>query len=280
MPRDYEQARKTAEGYYDSPDADAFYAAVWGGEDIHVGLYEDPDEDIKEASARTVREMAARLPGLEPGTGVLDIGAGYGGAARYLAREFGVHVTCLNLSGKENGRNRTLNEEQGLIDQIEVVHGSFEDIPFSDGLFDVVWSQDAILHSGAREQVIGEVARVLKPGGQFIFTDPMQADQADDPRALQPIYERIHLPDLGSIGFYRSAAKKAGLEEVEIVDLTHQLRNHYNRVREVLKAERERLKGEISEDYIERMINGLKHWVDGADAGQLSWAIMHFRKPE
>lgn len=279
MPRDYEQARKTAEDYYDSPDADAFYAAVWGGEDIHVGLYEDPAEDIKEASARTVREMAARVPGLEPGTGVLDIGAGYGGAARYLAKTFGVHVTCLNLSGKENARNRVLNEEQGLIDRIEVVHGSFEDIPFSEALFDVVWSQDAILHSGAREQVIGEVARVLKPGGHFIFTDPMQADQVDDPQALKPIYERIHLPDLGSIAFYREVAKKAGLEEVEIVDLTHQLRNHYNRVREVLKSERDRLKGKISEDYMDRMIAGLKHWVDGADTNRLSWAIMHFRKP-
>lgn len=280
MPRDYHKAMKTAEDYYDSADADAFYAAVWGGEDIHVGLYEDPAGDIKEASARTVREMAARIPGLEPGVGVLDIGAGYGGAARYLARQFGVHVTCLNLSGKENARNRTLNEEQGLIDQIEVVHGSFEDIPFSDALFDVVWSQDAILHSGAREEVIREVARVLKPGGHFIFTDPMQADQVDDPQALKPIYERIHLPDLGSVAFYRETAKKAGLEEVEIVDLTHQLRNHYNRVREVLKAERDRLKATISEDYIERMIDGLKHWVDGADANRLAWAIMHFKKPE
>lgn len=280
MTADYREAARTAQDYYDSADADAFYAAVWGGEDIHVGLYEDPAEDIKEASARTVREMAARLPKLTEDMGVLDIGAGYGGAARYLAKTFGVHVTCLNLSGKENARNRTLNEEQGLVDKIEVVHGSFEDIPFPEALFDVVWSQDAILHSGARERVVHEVARVLKPGGHFIFTDPMQADGADDETALQPIYERIHLPDLGSIGFYRAVAKRAGLEEVEITDLTHQLRNHYNRVREVLIEKRDTLKGQISQDYIDRMIRGLKHWVDGADAGQLSWAIMHFRKPD
>lgn len=279
MPAEYRKAAKTAEDYYDSPDADAFYATVWGGEDIHVGLYEHEGEDIKQASARTVREMAARLPELKPGTRVLDIGAGYGGAARYLAREHGVHVTCLNLSDKENERNRALSAKQGLADRVEIVHGSFEDIPFPDASFDIVWSQDAILHSGARERVIGEVARVLNPGGHFIFTDPMQADDADDAAALKPIYERIHLPDLGSIGFYRETARKTGLEEVEIVELTPQLRNHYNRVREVLKSERDRLKDKISEDYIDRMIAGLKHWVDGADAGQLAWAIMVFRKP-
>jgi len=279
MTAEYKAAIDTAETYYDSADADAFYAQVWGGEDIHVGLYEDPHGDIAQASARTVREMAARLPRLEPGMGVLDIGAGYGGAARCLAREYGVHVTCLNLSGKENARNRRLNEEQGLIDQIEVVHGSFEEIPFEGPMFDVVWCQDAILHSGDRKRVLGEVARVLKPGGHFIFTDPMQADDADDPEALKPIYERIHLPDLGSFAFYRQTAKALGLEEVEIVELTHQLRNHYNRVREVLQEKRGDLE-DISEAYVERMLKGLKHWVDGADRGQLAWGILHFKKPE
>ena len=28
---------RTTERYYDSSDADRFYAAVWGGEDIHIG---------------------------------------------------------------------------------------------------------------------------------------------------------------------------------------------------------------------------------------------------
>ena len=42
--------------------------------------------------------------------------------------------------------------------RIEVVHGSFEDIPASDGAFDVVWSQDAILHSGDRTRALDDVA--------------------------------------------------------------------------------------------------------------------------
>ena len=29
----------TAADYYNSRDADQFYALVWGGEDIHIGLY-------------------------------------------------------------------------------------------------------------------------------------------------------------------------------------------------------------------------------------------------
>ena len=33
-------AVEVAERYYDSSDADSFYAEIWGGEDIHIGLYE------------------------------------------------------------------------------------------------------------------------------------------------------------------------------------------------------------------------------------------------
>ncbi|TRO96302.1 methyltransferase domain-containing protein [Glycocaulis profundi] len=278
MTSDYRAAAKVAEDYYDSPDADAFYAAIWGGEDIHVGIYAAADEPIREASARTVTEMAARLEGLKPGARVLDMGAGYGGAARHLAREHGAHVTCLNLSDAENARNRALTAEQGLEDRIEVIHGSFEDMPFDPDSFDIVWSQDAILHSGDRPRVLAEAVRVMKPGAALIFTDPMQADAIDDPAPLQPIYERIHLPDLGSVAFYRDRLKQLGLEEVKVERLTHQLRTHYDRVRQELAANRDSLKGKVSDAYVERMLKGLGHWVEGADAGHLAWGILHFRK--
>src|SRR5690606_22992086 len=104
---------------------------------------------------------------------ILDIGAGYGGAARRLVERTGCGVICLNLSDAENERNRAMNEEQGYADRIEVIDGSFEEIPLGDGSVDAVWCQDAMLHSGDRARVLDEVDRVLKKGGRFIFTDPM-----------------------------------------------------------------------------------------------------------
>ncbi len=266
-----------ARDYYDSEDADNFYAAIWGGEDIHIGLY-DGRRSIKEASRETVLHMARRLRGLKPGARVLDIGSGYGGGARVLASEFGAHVTCLNLSEKENDRNRALTKEQGLDDKITVLQGSFEDIPEEDGTFDIVWSQDAILHAGDRGKVLDEVARVLKKGGEFIFTDPMQADALTDASVLQPIYDRIHLTSLASFGFYRRELEQRGFREIAIEDLTNQLRNHYAQVKAELAERRSQLEGKISSDYIDKMLAGLQYWVDGADKGHLAWGVMHFEK--
>ncbi|MEJ2170954.1 MAG: methyltransferase domain-containing protein, partial [Desulfobacterales bacterium] len=222
MSDNYSAAVSTAREYYNSDDADNFYAQIWGGEDIHIGMYQSDQHPITEASHETVKHMASLLEGLDENSKVLDIGAGYGGAARYLASTFGCSVVALNLSEKENERDRELNRQQGLEDKITVVDGSFEEIPFENSRFDVVWSQDAILHSGNRELVLREVSRVLNPGGIFIFTDPMQSDDCPE-GVLQPILDRIHLSSLGSPEFYRKTAKKAGMHEVKFEDHSQQL---------------------------------------------------------
>jgi sarcosine/dimethylglycine N-methyltransferase len=269
---------RTARDYYNSDDADRFYFRIWGGEDIHIGLYESPDEDIRRASERTVAAMAERLERLDGETRVVDLGAGYGGAARWLAQKAGCKVACVNLSEIQNERNRERSVAAGLGNRIEVVDGSFEDIPYGDASFEVAWSQDSLLHSGERERVLREVDRVLVPGGEFIFTDPMQADNCP-PGVLDPVLARIHLDSLGSIAFYRGAAARLGWEECGIVDLTHQLVRHYSRVRKELTARRDDLVPEVSPAYIDRMVQGLSHWIAAGERGHLAWGILHFRKP-
>ncbi|MGB0576407.1 MAG: SAM-dependent methyltransferase [Alphaproteobacteria bacterium] len=270
------EAVERAEAYYDSGEADAFYQTIWGGQDIHIGLYADEGEPIADASRRTVETMATRLAGIDATTRVLDLGAGYGGSARFLADRFGCKVTCLNLSETQNDLNRTLTEEAGLTDLVSVVYGDFENIPEPDDSFDVVWSQDAILHSGNRTRVLDEVRRVLVSGGQFIFTDPMQSDACPD-GVLQPILDRIQLSTLGSFGFYRDELGARGFEESDAEDLTNQLRMHYWRVGQSLKDRYYEAVALSGQTYVDNMIKGLQHWVDGADHGYLAWGIMDYR---
>jgi len=268
---------QVAREYYNSEDADNFYFEIWGGEDIHIGLYRDAAESIAVASTRTVATMAHELGAITNRSRIADFGAGYGGSARWLARTYGCHVSCVNLSEVQNDRNRSITKAAGLSDLIDVHDASFENAPLDDASFDHVWSQDSLLHAGDRAAVLDEVDRILKPGGGFIFTDPMQADDCPD-GVLEPVLDRLHLDSLGSFAFYRKEAERLGWTEVRIHDLTPQLVAHYTRVRQDLASRRPELADRISEEYIDRMIAGLGHWVDAGSNGHLAWGILHFRK--
>ena len=272
-----DEAINTARDYYNSEDADNFYFHVWGGEDLHVGIYKNDHESIFDASRRTVERMAERLETLSKDSKVLDIGGGYGGSMRHLARTVGCHCTVLNLSEVENERDRAMNKEQGLDALMEVVDGAFEQLAFPDNSFDVVWSQDAILHSAEREKVLTEVARVLKPGGEFVMTDPMAADSCPE-GVLDPILERIHLSSLGTPDFYIRTAEKLGMKDCGFENHSDQLPRHYARVRAELTRMAPELKGKVSDAYIERMKTGLTNWVNGGNNGYLAWGIFLFRK--
>lgn len=272
----YSPAVQTARDYYNSSDADNFYHTIWGGNDIHIGIYEPGDGDIAAASRRTVEKMASRLE-LDENSRVIDLGSGYGGSARYLAATYGCQVTCLNLSEVENTRNREANQQAGLDHLIDVLDGSFEDIPVPDKDFDVVWSQDAILHSGDRVRVLEEVARVLRTGGAFVFTDPMAADTADR-EVLRPILKRLDLDSMGTPGFYERECAGQGMAKVDYEDLLPHLSTHYAAVlAETERREAELLK-DVSPEYLERMKTGLQRWVDGGHSGDLAWGVFHFTK--
>ncbi len=267
---------ETARVYYNSDDAEEFYSRVWGGEDIHIGLYKDDKEPIFDASRRTVEKIAEQL-NPQRVWNILDLGAGYGGTGRYLAAKYGCRVESLNLSEVQNERNRRMTAEQGLTDLIKVTDGSFEQIPSEDETFDAIWSQDAFLHSGNREAVIKEAARVLKSGGDFIFTDIMQADDCPE-GVLTPVYARIHLDSLGSPSFYGKVTADYGMKEIAFLDHSEQLPNHYGRVLSEITERYDEITQYCSKEYIDRMMEGLRHWINAGKNGHLRWGILHYRK--
>jgi len=265
-----------AEEYYNSTPADEFYFKIWGGDHIHVGIYNHSKESIKDASPRIVQMMASKL-NLNTNIKLLDLGSGYGGAARYLAKNFGFQVTCLNLSKNQNERNRGLNKKHDLDNLITVVEGNFEDIPFPEDSFDIVWSQDAIVHSANRELVVQEAVRVLNDSGEFIFTDLMQTN--DCPKSiLKPVLDRIQLDSLGSFGFYVEQGRKFGVKKTEVQDLSEHLTTHYQRVMEETQDRYVEMVEACGKEYIDKMIQGLKHWVEAGKNDYLSWGIVHMNK--
>jgi SAM-dependent methyltransferase len=115
----------------------------------------------------------ARLAAVRPGTRVLDVGGGFGGPARTLAVEFGCHVTGIDLTESYVRAATVLTARMGLEDRVTHQVGNALALPFPDGAFDVVWTQNTGMNIADKEGLYAGFHRVLRPGGLLALQEPM-----------------------------------------------------------------------------------------------------------
>jgi len=122
---------------------------------------------------KPVTGRLARLAAIRPGTRVLDVGGGFGGPARTLAVEFGCHVTGIDLTGSYVRAAKVLTARMGLDDRVTHQVGDALALPFPDGAFDLVWTQNSGMNIADKERLYAGFHRVLRPGGRLAVQEPM-----------------------------------------------------------------------------------------------------------
>jgi SAM-dependent methyltransferase len=128
---------------------------------------------------------------------VLDIGTGAGHTALVLAPRVS-SVVLTDPVPTMLSTARRLFEEAG-VRNAEFIEAVAERLPFSDASFDIVTTRLAAHHFDDVALAFREVARVLRPGGVFIFIDTLAADDPesaayqDEVETLRdPTHRRIH----------------------------------------------------------------------------------------
>jgi SAM-dependent methyltransferase len=165
-----------------------------------------------------IRAAAERL-GLGTTSRVLDIGAGIGGPARYLAHTTGCHVTAIELQPELDAIAVDLTERSGLSDRVTHICGDALTYPLPDASFDAVVSWLAILHIPDRRRLCVRLAHALRSGGGCYIEDLcMRAPfAADDLRDVREIVCGISMT---SIDDYVDDLRSAGFVDVTPTDLT------------------------------------------------------------
>ncbi|KAL8667901.1 MAG: hypothetical protein Q9202_000366 [Teloschistes flavicans] len=282
-------ATLSAQTYYNSLSTNAFYSLLWGGEDIHIGIHDPPSLTIAEAGQGTIKKMVSTVVAsgvqITSKSRVLDLGSGYGGSARYLAKAFGCKVICLNLSSVQNARNEELTRQAGLENLIEIVEGNFEEIPTkvsAGGKFNLVWSEDSFLHSSNRLRIVDEISRCLVSSteGRVVFTDIMASPQAfaEHPEIMSAMLRRLETESMATRDFYDKAFAQRGFVSLGYWDGKKHLETHYRKVSELLQQRREEFKEKgVDEETIEKQVVGLKNWIRGVEAGCVDFGIFCFR---
>lgn len=138
-------------------------------------LVEGPDfpEEFGHISFITLPElqrMATELR-MNPGNTFVDLGCGMAGPALWMAKETQTNLVGVDASRVAIEQASARAGRLGLADQARFVVGRFADTGLEAASVDGAMSEDALQYAPDKAAAMAEAARILRPGGRFVFTD-------------------------------------------------------------------------------------------------------------
>jgi ubiquinone/menaquinone biosynthesis C-methylase UbiE len=164
--------------------------------------------------------IARLLMGLSPGAVVLDVACGPGNFSREFARGVGASGLVVGIDASRTMLERGASDlERSGHRNVALIRGDAAELPFKDRSFDAVCCFAALHLFGEPLSALGEMARVLAPGGRLALMTSVRR-QVTVP-ALKPLIERasgmrIFEPDeivaaLRALGFGEIHQRLAGM---------------------------------------------------------------------
>lgn len=120
-------------------------------------------------------ERLGSLTGLGPNHRVLDLAAGAGTSALFLAERFGCQVVGIDYGRQSVAAANAAAEEADLTNRVRFELGDAERLPFEAHSFDAVICECAFCTFPDKSKAAAEIARVLRPGGRLGLSDLTRA---------------------------------------------------------------------------------------------------------
>jgi len=142
---------------------------------------------------------------------VLDVGCGLGGAARYVATNYKIRVSGIDLTPEYIETGKVLCSWLNLDKYITLEQGSALSMPFQDCMFDGGYMLHVGMNIDDKALLFSEISRVLKPGAFFGVYDVMREKEGEliypVPWATESSTSKLSTPDQ-----YRQALSDAGFK--------------------------------------------------------------------
>lgn len=180
--------------------------------------YEDAEQHGAAAGASFGCGNPLAFAGVQPGDTVLDLGSGAGLDLLIAAEKTGPsgHVIGIDMTDEMIAAARA-NAAKAQYHNIELRRGLIEDLPVADGSVDWVISNCVINLAPEKPPVFSEIARVLKPGGQFSISDIVVDTLPDWIRETAAAWSACVAGAISEQAYIAGLAD-AGLENVQVIE--------------------------------------------------------------
>jgi N-methyltransferase StaMA len=208
------------------------------GGNVHLGYWDDdPDVPVSVASNRLTDLVAARL-GASPGERVLDIGCGNGKPGLRIADRLGVHVTGITVSVRELEQAEASVRQHSAEDKAVFMYADAMNLPFDDASFDGVFAIESLLHMPSRRLVLGEAARVVRPGGRFAVSDMFLREpvHGEVKVMVDQIMEMFEIVSVATADDYQEDFRATGWQIVDLQDIGECVKPAYRHISTAMRS--------------------------------------------
>lgn len=188
----------------------------------------------------------------------LELGCGSGRYALHLTQSIHCQVTAVDSNRAAVDNARLLGADFSNLLTIEHCDVS-QPLPFENDSFDAVFANDAMCHVRGRAEALGEVCRVLKESGRFLFSDAL---------VIGGEISHEQIASRSAIGYYvftppghnETLLKRAGFRLIEARDTTRsaaQIAERWLHARESRREDLLAVEGEANFAGLQRFLDSV-----------------------
>ena len=233
---------------------------IWD-HNLHFGLWtSEEDESPNRVAAERMTALHIDKLGARHGWRVLDLGRRVGTSAFRLAEASHADIVSVSPCAEHVHRANVRAEALFVDDQVRFVHGDPHALPFAADTFDAACAVETLPHLGDRVGVLRELARVVRPSGVVMVSDfvqrkPVSQGVLDE---LQPVLTTYDIDELPTFGGYPKLLAAAGLQVVELLDLSAEARKTLPRMQAGARKHYDALvaaHGEAARQYLDQLLS-------------------------
>ncbi|QLQ35412.1 class I SAM-dependent methyltransferase [Micromonospora robiginosa] len=256
------------------------YLSFWDSEGVlHTGYFAGDDDADYHAAADRTSDILADDAGIDASSRVLDVGCGCGNFLLRLAARTGCRGEGLDLSIERIRFAEQRRAERGAGLDVTFRHGSATALPYADGTFTHVVSQDALFLVPEKPRSHAEMFRVLAPGGVLAVSDFLQPTERIGEAARRHVYDRVRWNGGYSLDGYREALIEAGFVDVVARSLDAHIRQTYRVLGRTARERAAATTDEAARTWIGNFADSCDEIQAAIDRGEFGWGMFVARKP-